>query len=76
MLTPFTTVKEQQPGEANDPQGSRFQCLRCSWEFKPEEPRLGQDSEEGWKPLFHSTGTCYALDLSARTAPPLEGRYL
>ncbi|XP_055472321.1 serine/threonine-protein kinase 11-interacting protein [Psammomys obesus] len=55
VLTPFTTVNEQQPGEANDPQGSRFQCLRCSWEFKPEEPRLGLDSEEGWKPLFHST---------------------
>ncbi|XP_021482042.1 serine/threonine-protein kinase 11-interacting protein [Meriones unguiculatus] len=55
VLTPFTTVKEQQPGEAKDPQGSRFQCLRCSWEFKPEEPRLGLDSEEGWKPLFHST---------------------
>ncbi|CAH6791824.1 serine/threonine-protein kinase 11-interacting protein isoform X2 [Phodopus roborovskii] len=55
VLTPFTSVKEQQPGEAKDAQGSRFQCLRCSCEFKPEESRLGLESEEGWKPLFQNT---------------------
>ncbi|XP_059134329.1 serine/threonine-protein kinase 11-interacting protein [Peromyscus eremicus] len=49
VLAPFTSVKkEQQPG------GARFQCLRCSCEFKPEEPRLGLESEEGWKPLFQN----------------------
>ncbi|XP_028616536.1 serine/threonine-protein kinase 11-interacting protein isoform X2 [Grammomys surdaster] len=55
VLTPFTSVKEQQPGEAKDPQGARFQCLRCSCEFKPEEPRLQLESDEGWKPLFQNT---------------------
>ncbi|XP_052048753.1 serine/threonine-protein kinase 11-interacting protein isoform X1 [Apodemus sylvaticus] len=53
VLTPFTNVKE--PGEAKDPQGARFQCLRCRCEFKPEEPRLGLESDEGWKPLFENT---------------------
>ncbi|KAM7339532.1 hypothetical protein ACRRTK_000147 [Alexandromys fortis] len=52
VLTPFTSVKEQQPGETRDPQRGRFQCLRCSFEFKPDEPSLGLESEEGWKPLF------------------------
>ncbi|XP_005070512.1 serine/threonine-protein kinase 11-interacting protein isoform X2 [Mesocricetus auratus] len=54
VLTPFTSVREQQPGEAKDPWGARCQCLRCSCEFKPEEPRLGLESEEGWKPLFQN----------------------
>ncbi|KAK7818878.1 hypothetical protein U0070_001081 [Myodes glareolus] len=52
VLTPFTSVKEQQPGEARDPRRGRFQCLRCSFEFKPDEPSLGLESGEGWKPLF------------------------
>lgn len=55
VLTPFTSVKDQQPGEAKDPQGPRFQCLRCSCEFKPQEPRLGLESDDGWKPLFQNT---------------------
>lgn len=55
VLTPFTSVKEQQPGEAKDPQGPRFQCLRCRCEFKPEEPRLELESDKGWKPLFQNT---------------------
>lgn len=55
VLTPFTSVKEQQPGANKDPQGARFQCLRCSCEFKPEESRLGLESDEGWKPLFQNT---------------------
>ncbi|XP_034354905.1 serine/threonine-protein kinase 11-interacting protein isoform X2 [Arvicanthis niloticus] len=55
VLTPFTSVKEQQPGEAKDPKGARFQCLRCSCEFKPEESRLQLESDEGWKPLFQNT---------------------
>lgn len=52
VLTPFTSVKEQQAGEARDPRRGRFQCLRCSFEFKPDEPSLGLESEEGRKPLF------------------------
>lgn len=55
VLTPFISVKDQQTGEAKDPQGARFQCLRCSCEFKPQEPRLGLESDEGWKPLFQNT---------------------
>nr|XP_045003570.1 serine/threonine-protein kinase 11-interacting protein isoform X3 [Jaculus jaculus] len=55
VLTPFTTVEQQQLGEARDPQGSTFQCLRCGCEFKPEELRLGLDSEEDWKPLSQKT---------------------
>ncbi|XP_032757317.1 serine/threonine-protein kinase 11-interacting protein isoform X5 [Rattus rattus] len=55
VLTPFTSMKDQQPGEAKDPQGPRFQCLRCSCEFKPQEPRLGLESDDGWKPLFQNT---------------------
>ncbi|XP_051009982.1 serine/threonine-protein kinase 11-interacting protein [Acomys russatus] len=57
VLTPFTNVKEQRPEEVKDAQGPRFQCLRCSCEFKPEEPRLGLESEEAGsrKPLFQST---------------------
>ncbi|XP_040084171.1 serine/threonine-protein kinase 11-interacting protein isoform X2 [Oryx dammah] len=35
--------------------GDRLQCLRCGREFKSEEPRLGLDSEEGWRPLFRKT---------------------
>lgn len=69
MLSPFTNSKEQQPGEAKDPRGARFQCLRCSCEFKPEEPRLGLENEEGWKPLFQNPGTSCAFDLPAHTAP-------
>ncbi|KAL1770527.1 serine serine/threonine-protein kinase 11-interacting isoform X2 [Sigmodon hispidus] len=49
VLSPFTSVKEHQPV------GPRFQCLRCSREFKPEAPRLGPESEEGWKPLFQNS---------------------
>ncbi|XP_008824021.1 serine/threonine-protein kinase 11-interacting protein isoform X2 [Nannospalax galili] len=55
VLTPFTTVEQQQLGKARNPQEPRFQCLRCSCEFKPEESMLGLDSEEGWKPLFQKT---------------------
>lgn len=69
MLTPFTSVTEQQPGEARDPRRGRFQCLRCSFEFKPDEPSLGLESGEGWKPLFQDPGTSCALDLPAHTAP-------
>uniref|UniRef100_A0A8D0YMS5 Serine/threonine-protein kinase 11-interacting protein n=1 Tax=Sus scrofa TaxID=9823 RepID=A0A8D0YMS5_PIG len=53
-LTPAATTQHQL-GEARDPPGDRFQCLRCGHEFKPEEPRLGLDSEEGWRPLFQKT---------------------
>uniref|UniRef100_A0A8D0VI27 Serine/threonine-protein kinase 11-interacting protein n=1 Tax=Sus scrofa TaxID=9823 RepID=A0A8D0VI27_PIG len=53
-LTPAATTQHQL-GEARDPPGDRLQCLRCGHEFKPEEPRLGLDSEEGWRPLFQKT---------------------
>lgn len=49
VLAPFTSVKKEQQSA-----GPRFQCLRCSCEFKPEAPRLGPESEEGWKPLFQN----------------------
>uniref|UniRef100_A0A2K6EQQ3 Serine/threonine-protein kinase 11-interacting protein n=1 Tax=Propithecus coquereli TaxID=379532 RepID=A0A2K6EQQ3_PROCO len=55
VLAPFTTVAPHQLGEARDLLGGRFQCLRCGRVFKPEEPRLGLDSEEGWRPLFQNT---------------------
>ncbi|KAM5155738.1 serine/threonine-protein kinase 11-interacting protein isoform 1-T2 [Callospermophilus lateralis] len=55
VLTPFTTVAQQQLREARDPLGTRFQCLRCGCEFKPEETGLGPDGEEGWRPLFQKT---------------------
>ncbi|KAM6152893.1 serine/threonine-protein kinase 11-interacting protein [Erethizon dorsatum] len=55
VLNPFTTVAQQQLGKASSPLGGRFQCLRCGCEFRPEEPRLGLDSEEGWRPLFQKT---------------------
>lgn len=55
MLTPVTNVAREQVGEARDLLLGRFQCLRCGHEFKPEEPGLGLDSEEGWRPLFQKT---------------------
>ncbi|XP_063504066.1 serine/threonine-protein kinase 11-interacting protein isoform X7 [Pongo pygmaeus] len=55
VLTPVTSVAREQLGEARDLLLGRFQCLRCGHEFKPEEPRLGLDSEEGWRPLFLKT---------------------
>ncbi|XP_008057087.1 serine/threonine-protein kinase 11-interacting protein [Carlito syrichta] len=55
VLTPVITTAQRQLGEARDVLGGRFQCLRCGYEFKPEEPRLGLDSEEGWRPLFQKT---------------------
>ncbi|EHA97545.1 Serine/threonine kinase 11-interacting protein [Heterocephalus glaber] len=55
VLNPFTTVAQQQHGKARSPLGGRFQCLRCGCEFRPEEPGLGMDSEEGWRPLFQKT---------------------
>nr|XP_040123829.1 serine/threonine-protein kinase 11-interacting protein isoform X2 [Ictidomys tridecemlineatus] len=55
VLTPFTTVAQQQLREARDPLGTRFQCLRCGCVFKPEETGLGPDGEEGWRPLFQKT---------------------
>ncbi|XP_055146740.1 serine/threonine-protein kinase 11-interacting protein isoform X1 [Symphalangus syndactylus] len=55
VLTPVTKVAREQLGEARDLLLGRFQCLRCGHEFKPEEPRLGLDSEEGWRPLFQKT---------------------
>lgn len=77
MLTPFTAVTQQQLREARDPLGTRFQCLRCGCEFKPEETRLGPDGEEGWRPpLFQKTGTNLAPDFPAHTASPLQGRQL
>lgn len=57
VLTPAATTAQRQLGEARDPLRGRLQCLRCGQEFKPEEPRLGLDSEEGWRPLFQETGT-------------------
>lgn len=74
VLTPFTSAKEQQPGENKDPQGARFQCLRCSCEFKPEESRLALESDEGWKPLFQNTGI--SLGLPGHLALPPQGRCL
>nr|XP_023396967.1 serine/threonine-protein kinase 11-interacting protein isoform X2 [Loxodonta africana] len=55
VLTPATTMARCQLGEVREPLGDRFQCLRCGHEFKPEEPRLGPDSEDGWRPLFQKT---------------------
>ncbi|XP_025297366.3 serine/threonine-protein kinase 11-interacting protein isoform X1 [Canis lupus dingo] len=55
VLTPAATTAQRQLGEARDPLRGRLQCLRCGQEFKPEEPRLGLDSEEGWRPLFQET---------------------
>ncbi|XP_005395565.1 PREDICTED: serine/threonine-protein kinase 11-interacting protein [Chinchilla lanigera] len=55
VLNPFTAVAQQQLGKASSPLGGRFQCLRCGCEFRPEEPRLGLDSEESWRPLFQKT---------------------
>ncbi|XP_073866415.1 serine/threonine-protein kinase 11-interacting protein isoform X2 [Macaca fascicularis] len=55
VLTPVTNVAREQLGEARDLLLGRFQCLRCGHEFKPEEPRLGLDSEEVWRPLFQKT---------------------
>lgn len=76
MLTPVTNVAREQVGEARDLLLGRFQCLRCGHEFKPEEPGLGLDSEEGWRPLFQKTGTRPALDLSAHTPPLFQGKWL
>lgn len=55
-MTPAATRAQRQLGEARDPLAGRLQCLRCGHEFKPEAPRLGLDSEEGWKPLFQKAG--------------------
>nr|XP_020030434.1 serine/threonine-protein kinase 11-interacting protein isoform X2 [Castor canadensis] len=55
VLTPFTTVEQWHLGQARELLGGRFQCLRCGCEFKPEEPRLGLDSEKGKMPLFQMT---------------------
>ncbi|XP_004638228.1 serine/threonine-protein kinase 11-interacting protein [Octodon degus] len=55
VLNPFTTKAQQQLGKASNPLGGRFQCLRCACEFRPGEPRLELDSEEGWRPLFQKT---------------------
>ncbi|XP_010358630.1 serine/threonine-protein kinase 11-interacting protein isoform X1 [Rhinopithecus roxellana] len=55
VLTPVTNVAREQLGEARDLLLGRFQCLRCGHEFKPEDPRLGLDSEEDWRPLFQKT---------------------
>lgn len=54
VLTPAATSQHQLE-EAGGPPGDRLQCLRCGREFKPEEPRLGLDDEEGWRPLFQKT---------------------
>uniref|UniRef100_A0A8C6EDN7 Serine/threonine-protein kinase 11-interacting protein n=1 Tax=Moschus moschiferus TaxID=68415 RepID=A0A8C6EDN7_MOSMO len=54
VLTPAATSQHQLE-EAGAPPGDRLQCLRCGREFKPEEPRLGLDGEEGWRPLFRKT---------------------
>ncbi|XP_077604769.1 serine/threonine-protein kinase 11-interacting protein isoform X1 [Crocuta crocuta] len=55
VLTQAATAAQCQLGEAREPLRGRLQCLRCGHEFKPEEPRLGLDSEEGWRPLFQET---------------------
>uniref|UniRef100_A0A452QQF1 Serine/threonine-protein kinase 11-interacting protein n=1 Tax=Ursus americanus TaxID=9643 RepID=A0A452QQF1_URSAM len=55
VLTPAATTAQCELGEAKDPLRDRLQCLRCGHEFKAEEPRLGLDSEEGWRPLFQKT---------------------
>ncbi|XP_032133942.1 serine/threonine-protein kinase 11-interacting protein isoform X1 [Sapajus apella] len=55
VLTPVTNMARHQLGEARNLLPGRFQCLRCGHEFKPEEPKLGLDSEEGWRPLFQKT---------------------
>ncbi|XP_034511141.1 serine/threonine-protein kinase 11-interacting protein isoform X2 [Ailuropoda melanoleuca] len=52
VLTPAATTAQCELGEAKDPLRDRLQCLRCGHEFKAEEPTLGLDSEEGWRPLF------------------------
>lgn len=72
MLTPAATTAQCELGEAKDPLRDRLQCLRCGHEFKAEEPRLGLDSEEGWRPLFQKTGTCLALDLPVCGTPTLS----
>lgn len=66
MLTPAATTAQCELGEAKDPLRDRLQCLRCGHEFKAEEPTLGLDSEEGWRPLFQKAGTCLALALPVR----------
>lgn len=72
MLTQAATAAQCQPGEAREPLRGRLQCLRCGHEFKPEEPRLELDSEEGWRPLFQETGMDLALGLPAHTSPPVS----
>lgn len=73
MLTPAATSQHQLE-EAGAPPGDRLQCLRCGREFKPEEPRLGLDGEEGWRPLFRKTGTSPAPDLSVHAPPAASGK--
>ncbi|XP_029789574.1 serine/threonine-protein kinase 11-interacting protein isoform X2 [Suricata suricatta] len=55
VLTQAATTAQCQLRDSRDPLWGRLQCLRCGHEFKPEEPRLGLDSEEGWRPLFQET---------------------
>ncbi|KAF3824106.1 hypothetical protein GH733_008391 [Mirounga leonina] len=55
VLTPAATTAQHELGEARDLLRGRLQCLRCGHEFKPEEPRVGLDGEEGWRPLFQKT---------------------
>ncbi|KAM9248235.1 serine/threonine-protein kinase 11-interacting protein [Dugong dugon] len=55
VLTSATTMAQHQLGEVRDPLGDRLQCLRCGHEFKPEEPTLGPDSEDGCRPVFPKT---------------------
>ncbi|XP_077011366.1 serine/threonine-protein kinase 11-interacting protein isoform X2 [Tamandua tetradactyla] len=55
VLTPAIATAQRQLGEVGVLLGSRLQCLRCGHEFKPEEPRLGLDSEDSWRPLFQKT---------------------
>ncbi|KAK2509222.1 hypothetical protein MC885_021190 [Smutsia gigantea] len=87
VLTPAATTAQRQLGEVRDLLGGRLQCLRCGHELKPEEPRLGLDSEEGWKPLFRKT-ECPAvcpncgsdhmvlLDVRAPTSEQRQGEQL
>ncbi|KAM4836137.1 serine/threonine-protein kinase 11-interacting protein isoform 1-T1 [Thomomys bottae] len=52
VLTPFTTVAQQQLGHARELLGGRFQCLRCGCESKPSAEL---DNEEGWRTMFQKT---------------------
>ncbi|XP_037706064.1 serine/threonine-protein kinase 11-interacting protein isoform X2 [Choloepus didactylus] len=54
-LTPAIAMAQHQLEDVGALLVSRLQCLRCGHEFKPEEPRLRLDSEDGWRPLFQKT---------------------